>query len=537
MKRINWWNSCCEKQTPSLWKPTLGVLPAVATVKGSCTFKEYLFPETTRQIDIQRPNTTKDEFKDELYITRKIKLNPTKDQRLELQKWYDGYRYTYNKTLESIVKDVGTESERIACDIEVNEDSSVSLKFGKCVEPTPKLFLKIDQVRYPKLKVKLNVSKKTGLVSMKIDIKEDPIAKPLKVHIAQGFPESRTWQEYRNELVTIKNNGFFDDKEWLKETPKVIRQCAVHDACAAYKSICTNAKLNGAKGRLREIFRKKKHQSWSFSAEKECGRVTTTTTSKSNKAVTGIQVCPSFLPSVIKCYESIPDNKISHDFKIHRDKRARFWLLLPMKCNVSQPYSNIRTACSLDNGVSKLTTVYSTKNQVLEVFPSVVTRQELDRLDNMQSILDGSTTLSITRRKYLKKKMADMRERIKNKVTNMHWHTINRLVDENDLVVMGKFNVQSILRSNTIAKYSKRILSLHEHYSFKTRLQYKCKRQGVFFRFHSEWGTTIGCPCCGVINRIPLSEREYHCAGCNYVAERDAKSACTIMLKYLAKAW
>jgi IS605 OrfB family transposase len=151
--------------------------------------------------------------------------------------------------------------------------------------------------------------------------------------------------------------------------------------------------------------------------------------------------------------------------------------------------------------------------------------------------MDGKTPISKTKRKFLKKKINDMREKIKNKTTNMHWHLINHLVHNNDLIVMGKFNVQSILRSNTIAKYSKRVLSMLEHYAFKQRLRYKCQLHGVYLRIHSEWGTTIGCPCCGRVNRMSLAEREYTCQGCSYHAERDAKSACCILLKYLANVW
>jgi transposase len=498
------------------------------------TIKKHNF-DVGRHQEIKQRKPLKADVVDKLIAMKKIKLNPTTEQKNMFQKWYNGYRYTYNKTIENIINDVGTQSEGVSCNIKVNEDDTVSLELGKCVRPTTKLFINMKEVKQPKIKATIKYYKRTQSCKLKIDVLQDPKDKPLKVKIQEGYPSARHWHQYRDELVTALNNPFFEGKEWLKETPKNIRQCAVHDACAAYKSICTNAKNNGTKGKLREQFAKKKNQSWSFGVEQQAGFVTSCETKKSKKTVPAIQVCPTFLTTKIKCFESIPDDAIKHDFKIHKDKRSRYWLLLPFeKYVVHHPHTS---GCALDNGIHKLFTSYSTNGVITEVFPKMVTKEEIDRMDHLQSRLDTDTTLSTKRRTMLKKRWLNAKEKIKNRVNNLHWHVIKELISNHKWIVMGKFYVKSILRSNTITKYSKRMLSFLEHYAFKQRLQYKCLANGVSFHNYSEWGTTIGCPCCGKVNRMTLAEREYNCSHCTYKAERDAKSACCIMLKYAANVW
>ena len=75
----------------------------------------------------------------------------------------------------------------------------------------------------------------------------------------------------------------------------------------------------------------------------------------------------------------------------------------------------------------------------------------------------------------------------------MHWKVINDLTKNNNLIVIGKLNVQSILKSSTITKAAKRKLQALSHFKFKQRLQYKASLLGVPLKTQNEWGTTKGC--------------------------------------------
>jgi putative transposase len=119
----------------------------------------------------------------------------------------------------------------------------------------------------------------------------------------------------------------------------------------------------------------------------------------------------------------------------------------------------------------------------------------------------------------------------------MHWKVINSLLKEHSKIIIGKFNVKSILQSSTITKPAKRKLKALSHYGFKTKLIYKAASLGKEVKTWSEWGTTKGCPCCGHKIKITLSERIFRCNYCNYEAGRDDKAACCIMLKYLSGVW
>lgn len=73
--------------------------------------------------------------------------------------------------------------------------------------------------------------------------------------------------ELRNSLVTKKDNHFFDDKAWLLETPKAIRQQAVFEACKSYKTCFSNLKAKNIK-KFKMKFKSKKSKTWTIGIER-----------------------------------------------------------------------------------------------------------------------------------------------------------------------------------------------------------------------------------------------------------------------------
>lgn len=328
--------------------------------------------------------------------------------------------------------------------------------------------------------------------------------------------------------VTSKGNRWFDDKEWLTNTDKRIRQSAVKEFVGNYKSMVSNAFNNGRSVTLRTRFKKKKNEAWVMRTE-------STTFEKVTKK--SFWLCKSRMTDAIKTYERLPDYPLK-DFGILKDKWGDYYLLYSFS-KKEQRIQKKRPAISADGGIKKFLTCYTTDKNIYEYVDSK--EDDLltifNKISKIQSALDRGV-IKGKRKQYSKEIIKKLWKQIDNKIKDMHWKVIKDMTDNYNWIIIGKLYIKSILQQSTIAKLTKQRLSMLSHYAFKQRLQYKCNLKGVKFSLWSEWGTTKGCPCCGHHNKtITLSDREFHCPECNYSAERDAKAACCIALKCMTKTW
>jgi hypothetical protein len=181
--------------------------------------------------------------------------------------------------------DVQNEEENNFCllaNFDTNEvTQALSLSIGCELTPSSriKVCLQVNK-KDPKIGVKLSYSKKKG-ISLKIAVKHDPLERPIKLSLGYDHPKPRSFQDYRNGLVTgaaVKARPWYMGSSYPKkllETNKHLRAGAVTQALAAYKTVCTNARLHGTRGKLRTLFQKKKHASWSMNLSRECISKTT----------------------------------------------------------------------------------------------------------------------------------------------------------------------------------------------------------------------------------------------------------------------
>lgn len=307
---INWWNSKTIQASPSLWKPSLQ--PISQTPLFHTPHKTW-FEQSSQQFECPVPfQVTSPTFESkEIVRCRKIKLNPTRQQKEQLAKWWDHYRFTYNKTIETIINDVKKEGNtddskvRVIADMFVKDDGHVSLELGRELEPDRKITLHISENKTaPKVSAKIRVlkGKKTeGQIKLKIDVLKDPALRPLTVNFGFEYPASRKWRDYRDELVTatgVKSQGWYNQCPNLLETNKYIRTGAVQQAVSAYKTVCTNAKHNGTKGCLRTIFQKKKNAAWTMQLERSCiskSEVPVIGRDGLEKTIDAVKLCPSVM--------------------------------------------------------------------------------------------------------------------------------------------------------------------------------------------------------------------------------------------------
>jgi len=538
---INWWRSETIQMSTRMWKP--GLVPLRSEVINN---HSWFKSDTQHFSDINETYDPKLNKSKDLIRSRKIKLNPDKVQQVELQKMWDAYRFTYNKTIEAIIDDVINPEDntfRLLCEVK-SDSTDVALDLGCELEPNRNIKVKLNvDFKDPLVTTKIFV-KKNQTISFKIKIKHDPMLHPVTMKLCFEYPPPRHWHSYRNEIVTgaaVRGQTWFPNNFRILETNKFIRQGAVQQSVSAYKTIMGNAKNNGTKGSLRTLFQKKKNESWSMNLDRFCIKKTTVTITTigrdkkpraTPKVLDAVSLCPKTIKNPIKCWEKIGD--LEHDPKIHKDKWGDFWLIVPF--TVIPKVNNVeKPAASIDCGEKTMLTCYTTDGKIINHGTGI--RDDwltiMGKLHGLQSMLDKNLFHGKTRR-YVKDKIEKLWKRLVNMKNDMHWKMANHLTDNYNLIVRGKFNVKGILQG-AINKRVKEVLQQQGHYQFKLRLMSKAEEKNVQVKEWSEWGTTIGCPCCG--HRTPTSGRTFTCSHCHYTADRDAKAACCIMLKYLAGIW
>lgn len=125
-----------------------------------------------------------------------------------------------------------------------------------------------------------------------------------------------------------------------------------------------------------------------------------------------------------------------------------------------------------------------------------------------------------------RKKLARAHEKLNNKKENYLHAITNRLLDENQVIAIENLNVQGMMANHKLAR-SIQELSL---FRFKSMLQYKAAWMGRDVIEIDRWFPSSKlCSCCGFKNvELTLKNREWACAGCGVVHDRDLNAAVNI---------
>jgi len=127
------------------------------------------------------------------------------------------------------------------------------------------------------------------------------------------------------------------------------------------------------------------------------------------------------------------------------------------------------------------------------------------------------------RQQTLRGRLQRARARLRNWMKNMHYESINHVLDMADVIILPVFQSQRMARragrvfGNSVA----RDLYTWSHYSFSQRLYYKAQimaNKAVIFT--DEPGTTKTCDACGHVQNVG-SSKLFACELCNHSAGRD----------------
>ena len=356
------------------------------------------------------------------------------------------------------------------------------------------------------------------------------------------------------KLVVTKRDSDKGTKfETMKKSPADVRVSAVRALChnfasaqAAYKKRLAGIKSGKIKNKRRRKqnkdtkrtrFRKKKP----FEVKYKARRLTSDTfglESKSiwmnDKALTLFGGDSSY-ELKMQVSESLSESKIKPD---HMCKIGycfgRWYFIIPEiiesdKTKITEP-----RIVGIDPGLRKAFTCVSDSGRIDEIGIDMKNDEQKLRKKSegiMRKVKDSFGN----RRKKLMRAWYRVKARAKDLVTDFHFKTIKFLMDNYDVIILGKINVQSLMSMKNQSKSNKNMFQFLSHFLFRQRLMMKMSSTSKVFVSQDESYTTQTCVNCGFLKKDVGASEVYHCSRCGLKIGRDISGASNILLRYASE--
>jgi transposase len=333
----------------------------------------------------------------------------------------------------------------------------------------------------------------------------------------------------RNELVTKKDNDFFDDKTWLLETPKVIRQQAVFEACKNFKACFTNLKNQNIK-KFNMRFKSKKTKEWTIGVEHYLKAIDAEGENADN-AKKRLVILPKCGINEVRYYGSLPfDDVPGADCFLRKDKRGCYFLMVPVKKR-TRPICRCdeRPIVALDPGVRNFLTGFRSDSAAFILGDGFASRL-VGILQHVDTIDKQMTSVNALQRQRLKKKKLLLFQKYKDVRDEFQWKVINWLTKEHSLILLPQLQTSKLSRSPR-TKGNREMLHAG-HYTFLQRLKHKCRERNVGLMIVDEDYTSKTCGSCGTLVNVGSSET-FSCNTCSFITDRDVNGARNILLKHM----
>jgi putative transposase len=161
-------------------------------------------------------------------------------------------------------------------------------------------------------------------------------------------------------------------------------------------------------------------------------------------------------------------------------------------------------------------------------YKSTLTLSSGEKIDKPKQLQRGEKRLAKAQRGKRKQLTARLQERIKNRRKDDNHKLSRKLVRENAIIVFSKDNIKGIAKS-----YGKSVAEA-SHYQLRQMLSYKCTASGRKYIEVDSKGSTMTCSNClaqtGPTGKAGLSVRQWECAECGILHDRDKNAAINTLL-------
>lgn len=424
-----------------------------------------------------------------LQKTLKVKLYLNKEQKTIIDEWINTSNYVYNKTIEF------TKNSH-----KPNFFNLRDLLVTKNTKKNNTEYLAIEEI----------------INNLKIQKKDKLLSDDKKKKIEEQILEQK--DILRNKAKELKSSKNSIINEWEYNTPKEIRAGAVNDVCKAYKTAFTNLR-NGNIKSFNISYRKHYNKTKSALVPKNFLQI-----NKINDN-TYIKIAPTFFKS--DCNIKIGKKTKKKEFVIESDSRIiknqynEYWLAVPITINKLKNVE-MKNYCGIDPGLRTFMTTFGNQG----VYEYKHKKILIDKLNKSIFYLKSLRTRECNQ----KRKALNKRELKKiNIVNELHWKTINHLIEQNDVLFYGNIKSHDIVKGGKNKTINQEFNDL-KFYKFKERLLYKAKINNKLVFEVNEAYTSQCCSTCGTINK-PGASKIYYCSCCNKSYDRDINAAKNILLK------
>jgi len=339
-----------------------------------------------------------------------------------------------------------------------------------------------------------------------------------------------TRNKLREHFVTEK--AIPEDKKYLLECPKHVRDGALDDLVAAYKANFTVKKKNP--GHVFDIQYRSRKKEAAITIPYDAIK----TIVYGEDGVGKKTMYPTRLKNALKLQIRKRDCRlgkrlqtIEFDCKLLKDRLGRFYLVVPGHKETSSKALDNQEGhqgdrwVALDPGCRTFQTAYSPREGELVKFGD----RDASRLFRLCLHMDN-----LPEKK--KKTKERLKLRIKHLVDEVHWKTIRYLLDHYDNVVIPIFEVKNMVKKvdRKITKRTVRNLLSWRHYTFRMRLMEKARQEGKNVFVVGEEYTTKTCSRCFNLHPNVGGAKVFHCPHCGLKMDRDALGSRNIFLKNIS---
>lgn len=324
-----------------------------------------------------------------------------------------------------------------------------------------------------------------------------------------------------------------DELYWQKEVPYDTRDLAMKDALTAIKGNLT--KLRNKQIQHFEMkFRSKKHGCMSFKVNPKA---------LTNESIIFERRLGKKKMRVRK--KDLKDylnngNIADKEFTILKTKSNKWYICIPrLPKDPPVIHTPAYQSVFLDPGVRTFQTFYSPDGLGGKI-GSVDFNDKLKHLASRHDYLISiacrkEQKVSSKTKRHLFQRCAKLRDKIKNKVNDLHWQTCNFLCNTFETIFLPEFEVQYMAQGSHLgSKITRKMLQL-SHGMFRERLKYYAKKTGRHLYIVNEAFTTKTCGVCGRLQDMEGS-KVYNCPHCHSSIDRDYNGARNICLKILGYA-
>ena len=207
----------------------------------------------------------------------------------------------------------------------------------------------------------------------------------------------------------------------------------------------------------------------------------------------------------------------------YNSRNKKFTIYVPYE-KKTEVKLNRNDICALDPGIRTFQTLYSPEGITYQFGDeNDIIQKDIDKIEKVKEFKDKS---------WYKKYTSRIRERIQNRIADLHWKVSSFLCKNFNTILIGNMSTKGIVKNN-LHKKTKRMVYALSHYLFKERLKSKAEEYSCKFKIVDESYTSKTCGNCGEIHDNLGSSEKFQCPkqSCYYRMHRDIHGARNIYIK------